>query len=342
MTYEYPDIKKNEPLTLITMNGIGDLCWAFVKLANIKKQYNIPSLKLKVHLAGDFRDNRVNQILDRFTFIDSYEGMRFKVHKDHIVENRRIAYIKSGYNEKNEYTFIPNSHLEWNGRIEEIFPDITPCYDFFDTHYKCDAKDVRKACDYRKFGKISGAQCNSFICFHLGSTETNTINGMNRFQKWRLEDWGALVRIIRAQSDLPIYILGANYDNDYALKFIEVLNRMKYNNNVINLCGKTSTTLAVEMLRISSLTVSFASGIGIVSTYLGTPTIMFWMPEEKSVSRTQDIAFSNSFATNWVPPNILNSTYYPAFYFVDNINTVSRISKNFLDISRKKINLGYL
>lgn len=342
MNYTFPDIKKNEPLTLITMNGIGDLCWAFVKIANFKKAYNIPKIKLKLHLAGDQRDGRVNDIVERFSFVDEYESIRFNIHKEHIVENRRLAYIESGYNDAGEYTFIPNAHLEWQGRIEEIFPDVTPCYDFFDKYYKCDPKDVRKACDFRKQGKINNTACNSFICFHLGSTNTNTHNGMNRFQKWRLEDWAALVRAIRGYCDLPIYILGAHYDNEYALKFIDVLNRMKYNANVLNLCGKTSASLMIEMLRISALTVSFASGVAIASTYLGTPTIMFWMPEEKSVSINRDIGFSNKFSTNWVPPNILNSTYYPAFYFVDNINTVSRISRNFLEITRAKVNQGYL
>ena len=104
--------------------------------------------------------------------------------------------------------------------------------------------------------------------------------------------------------------------------------------NVQNMCGKTTTTQIIEVLRQASLVVSFASGIGIASTYLETPTVMFWMPQDYSVSPYEDLRFSDSFATNWVPPYAIGQTYYPAYYFKDTVDTVAAACEDMLEKSR--------
>ena len=42
----------------------------------------------------------------------------------------------------------------------------------------------------------------------------------------------------------------------------------------------------------------------------------------KSFSQYDDIRFHRNFATNWVPPNLINYTYYPTYYFEDNTQSV--------------------
>lgn len=321
MNYEYEPILKGKSITIKTLNGIGDLCWCAVKLANLKKVYEIPKLTIKMHMAGDHRDTRSHDFIKNFDFVDFVIFSKFDIHKNPVNYKNRINYVDNGYDEyKKEYTFIINPYIEWKGRLENIFPDVPPCYDFFNKCYISNKSDLNFAKNLQRIGFINNQKRVGSICFHLGCTSNNTHNGMNRFEKWKIEDWAELTKKIRLITDLPIYIIGAKYDDDYASRLIDQTKNQ--NLNILNLCGKTTTTQTIEILKNTSLVVSFASGIGISSTYLETPTIMFWMPEGESISPYHFLHFSNSFATNWVPPYLINKTYFPAYYFKDDVDSV--------------------
>lgn len=332
MKSNFEPLLKNKPVVITTLNGIGDLCWCFVKLANLKKIYDIPKITIKMHMAGDQRDARSQEFIKRFDFIDFIIFSKFEIHKNPVSENNRINYIDNGYNsKKTEYTFIVNPYIEWDGRIEEILPEVPPCFDFFKKSYVPTKADMVYAKNLQQVGYVKNQKNVSCILFHLGCVDNNTHNGMNRFENWNIKNWADLARKLRQISDLPIYVVGAKYDNEYALRLMkEVENE---NLNIHNMCGKTTTTQVIEIMKHASLVVSFASGIGIASTYLETPTVMFWMPEKHSVSPYDPIHFSNSFATNWVPPYLINKTYYPAYYFKDTVDTVFNECKKIIDQS---------
>ena len=358
MTYNFETIQGNQPsLTVKLLNGIGDLCWCAVKLANLKKTYNIKNLYAKMHMAGDHRDSRSKDFIKRFSFFNKIEFEKFAIYQKPISIEQRLNYVPSKYSEiknkiaytptetkKNlrnlyitetndkyqnkhqqtiipEYTFIVNPYIEWDGRIEEIWPDVPPCHDFFFSHYRINYQDTTNALSLSKKGKLFNTDKTGYFCIHLGCTDNNTTNGMNRFENWSTQNWVELCQKLNSISNLPIYIIGAAYDNQYAKKLTNLTDQYP-ELNVVNLCDKYNTPQTIEILRNASLVVSFASGIGIAATYLKTPTIMFWMPEYKSVSPYDDIRFHRNFATNWVPPNLINYTYYPAYYFEDNTQSV--------------------
>jgi hypothetical protein len=358
MTYNFEPIQGNCPaIAMRLLNGIGDLCWCAVKLANFKKTYKINNLYAKMHLAGDYRDSRSKDFIKRFTFFNRIEFEQFPIHQNPISIEQRLNYVPSKYSmtknknnytpsetkknlrsfylsEKNEkyqnkyrqapvpeYTFIVNPYIEWDGRIEEIWPDVPPCHDFFFTHYRINPQDTKSALSLTQQGKLFNTDQKGYFCIHLGCTANNTHNGMNRFENWSIQNWFELCQKLNSISNFPIYIIGAAYDNEYATKLTDLTDQYP-ELKVINLCAKYSTLQTIEILRNASLVVSFASGIGIAATYLKTPTIMFWMPEYKSVSPYDDIRFHRNFATNWVPPDLINQIYYPAYYFEDTTQSV--------------------
>lgn len=319
MKFNYESMDFDKPIYIKTLNGIGDFCWLAVKISYIKKIYNIPKITLRMQLAGDYRDSRAIDFIRKFDFIDEIFETRFSIFKNKVCLNKRLNYIDLGYNkDKSEYTLIINPYIEHEGRIEQILPDVPCNFNFFNNSYQIDKQDIVFAKEFAKKGSLFGKGTIGHIVFHLGCKTNNTFNGMNKDASWKIIDWVKLAKKIRKITNLPIYVLGASYDNDYAEEFLQSCN----DGNIFNLCGKTKITQSIEMLRQSCLVVSFASGIGIASTYLETPTLMFWMPETHSVSPYEFIHFSNSFSTNWVPPYCIGKSYMPAFYHIDDVNNV--------------------
>lgn len=318
-------IQKNKPLTIKTLNGIGDLCWLMVVINNLKKIYKIPKLTIKLQLAGDRRDDRALKFIKKFKNVDDAFSERFDIFKQPIIINKKLNYINEGYrkfgnglgielwgkgkiNLNIEYTYIINTYLEKGIRIEEILPDVPVDWNILKESYEIDKNDTKFVKE--KFGK-------EYICFHLGCLTNNTVNGMNREETWNYDHWYQLAKKIRKISDLPIFIVGAFYDKDYSQPFMK-----KYGKdieNIYDVCGETDTTQLIEMLRDCKLLVSFASGVAISAVYMYIPTVMFWMPEKYSVSPWDEIHFSDNFATAWIPPN---NKYYPAYYHKDSPTTV--------------------
>lgn len=319
---DHLEIERGKPLAIRTMNGFGDLCWLMTVINNFKKYYELPKLTIRIQLAGDHRDGRATNFIARFKNVDEVGEVRYSIHRHPISIEGKINYTPSGYNkDKSELTLIINPYIEWVGRIENIFPDVPCDWDVLNSGYQPDPEGVKIAESMLKYGKLNGLNKKGYICWHFGCLMTNTSDGMNRGETWNLSHWYELGIRIREISDLPIYILGARYDNDYATKFMSLYGDKLP--DIYNLCGATNATQVIEVLRQANLVVSFASGLPIASTYMYVPTIMFWMPQGYSVSSTNNIQFSDAFATNWVPQKSLDSKlYYPAFYHRDTVDSV--------------------
>jgi hypothetical protein len=320
------DIEPGKPLVLRTANGIGDLCWLMVLAGSLKRRLNLPKLSLELQLAGDDRDDRALEFVRRFTAIDEVTSSRFDIHLQPVAADARLRYIPNGYAPSRSageapYTLIINPWLEWQGRLENFLPELEPQWNVLSTGYRRDPSDVAEAAGYSRSGQLMDQPRTGHICIHLCSRRDNTIAGMNRDGLWSLDDWLAVITRLRTVSDLPIYILGAKEDAEYAG---ELMNRAGGRiAQLYDACGATSATLAIEVLRQSSLMVSFASGLAVAACYLGVPTVAFWNREGHSISPNEDIWFSDSFSTNWASPQMLAAgLYYPALYGRDDPDTI--------------------
>ena len=318
------EIEPGRPLVLHTANGIGDLCWLMVLAGSLKRRLNIPRLTLELQLAGDERDGRAVEFARRFTAVDEVTTARFDIHLQPVAAGARLRYVPNGYavaTKRRAYTLIVNPWLEWQGRLENFMPEVEPQWGVLATGYRRDPADERTAAAYSWPGRLLGQPRTGHIAIHLCSRSDNSTAGMNRGGLWSLGDWLALLERLRTISDLPIYILGAKQDADYSAELLSLARRRVQ--HLYDLCGATSTTLAIEILRQSSLVVSFASGLAVAACYLGVPTVAFWNAEGHSTSPHEDVWFSDGFATNWAPPAMLASgLYYPAIYGRDTPETV--------------------
>jgi ADP-heptose:LPS heptosyltransferase len=70
---------------------------------------------------------------------------------------------------------------------------------------------------------------------------------------------------------------------------------------VVNLCGKTSLTELLGLIKGASAFVGWCGGNTIVSQHLNTPTLMLW----------SDYFEHRAFQTNWVDPDRLDKVYKP-------------------------------
>lgn len=315
----WPEIRRSETLNLRVMNGIGDLCWLCSVIGNMKKAYDIDKINIDVQLAGDHRDGRAHEFIERFDFIDKITTTRFNIHSPQGPYENRLIYMDQGYNAEGDlYTLFPNPWIEWGGRLEEMFPDVPIMWDIFN-HFVALPQEVGFAENLKRNGTCLGQAERGYFCFHMGTEATSTTDGMNRGGDWSTMDWAKLMGKVKQISDLPIYIIGAPYDNGYTDNVFKLL---EPGHGIVNLAGKTSSTQVVEVLKQATAVVGFPSGIPITSTYLGTPTVMFWRPEGTSHSSQCSLWFSDSFATNWVRPDFIGETYHPAWYGKDDVESV--------------------
>ena len=315
-----PPLDRERPLVVRTMNGIGDLCWSMAMIANAKAVLGIQNIVVDMHLAGDFRDNRAVEFIRRLDFVDYVMSSPFPIKQRAPVVRNRIQYMPSGYNQdRTVYTLIPNGALEWGQRLETLLPTIPVEWRLLTTRYFPDEIGAARAKELSRAGRLLGDECRSYVCLHLGAESDNTRAGMNIGGVWTPRHWVELASMIRAQSDLPIYVLGAEYDRQFAERVFPPPVSEKL--GIVNLCGQTSCTGLVEILRRCELLVSFASGVAVCAVYLGVPTVCFWNPEGRSMGDSTPYWFSDAFATSWVAPA---ARYRAAVYGRDDCDSVFR------------------
>lgn len=284
-----PPIDQTRPLVIRSGDGIGDLCWLFATLGNAEP------FNLVLPLHGNHRDRRAEDFASRFDFVRSVRSERFAMHTPHVAN--RIGYMPAGYGADGSYTLHINPFVEWDYRLDEIFPGLEPCWDFMDRYQRDDTAQ-----------KIHGR----YVVVHPGCLEDNTVRGQNGGGMWSVRDWRRVITSI-LDAGRKVLIVGAEYDDKYA-KLVSV-------GDAINLCGMNTVPQTVEILRGAELVIGFPSGIPILSTYLHVPTLMFWRDPHRPLPASQ-LTFGESFATNWVPPRAM---YVPLWFGRDDADEVIRV-----------------
>ena len=315
-------IELGNPLTIKCLSNLDDVCWAMTKINGLKEKYSIPWIKLKLHLPGDYRDGSTVAFAKRFNFIDEVVTERFDIHDSCTAKCHRLNYVQDGYDPiTRELTMIPNRHIEWDGRLESYMKEVPCDWSFLNgTNYQRDPEGTNIAISLVRDGSLRGAPKSGYITVHLGSKTENTTGGMNRGNLWTIHNWRSLLHSLEAISSLPVYLVGGSEDKDYANEFMaETSTSVR---RVTDLTGSLSLTATIEVLRHSSLHLSFASGLGVAATYMHTPTIMFWREPGNGLQTVPIYYFSKSFSTNWVPKSSINSSYCPATYGIDSTESV--------------------
>ena len=300
-------------MKVLLPTGIGDSVWALHKIQSVRDKLD-PHGRIDVSLVGgtDKVDTRALDFVRRFRFVDSVDMRPYSLHAYGPLTHPDGTY---NYIEDGRYTFddepyivlIPNRSLEQGIRLEDWLPHYPIRWSIFDDFRLTITERVQAADIHRNIGR-------DFAVFYPGPLAGNTVEGHNRGPLWTPADWLQLGRLIHDQFGLDIVTVGASYDLAYYAQQLEPIlgpDRSFWHNQI----GQTTLGQLWALTSRSRFVISYQAGVGIVSTYLGTPTAIFWRPQGDSISSKCYLSFDNRMASAWVPPNILASgTHMPLYY----------------------------
>ena len=328
-------------MNFLVGTGIGDSVWGIFKAKSIAKHYNQKEINLKIQVTGlenenSWRQLRAFDFIKRFDFVHSAEAYPMpRIQKkgpaclknSPSYENGLLRYINYGKNiykklKDIDYILIPNEILEKGNRLETWLPQFDMNWDTVRKHYKFTLEEIKIANDLKN-------EIGEYCIFYIGPEQGNIVGGkgFNKDALWKPTDWVTLGDYIHQKFGLKILVVGASYDNDYYQKYI--LENLKNKNFWISKIGKYEINQTFAICKNSKFTISFPSGIGIVSHYLDVPTCIFWRPKHNSMSNKDYISFNEPMSYAWTYPDWKEKgNYYPAFYTIDNPESIFNVITN--------------
>ena len=329
-------------MNFLVAQGIGDSIWGLFKAQSIAQHYNQQEINIK--FAGVKNENkwiqtvqvRAFDFIKRFDFVNNTElyympmgGKKGPVLlKGEISDKNGIhRYINHGKNiYKNlkniDYILISNEILEKGNRLETWLPQFNLNWDIVRKHYKFTQEEIKIANDLKN-------EIGEYCIFYIGPEQGNITggSGFNKDALWKPNDWITLGDYIHEKFGLKILVIGASYDNDYYQKYI--LEKIKNRNFWISKIAKYQINQTFAICKNSKFVIAYPSGIGIVSHYLDVPTCIFWRPKYNSISHKSYISFSEAMSYAWTYPDWKEKgNYYPAFYTVDNPESIFNVITN--------------
>jgi hypothetical protein len=300
-------------MNFLLPQGIGDSVWALHKIQSVRDKL-APSAPIDVMLSCGERNilqDRAMDFIRRFDFVNSVDMREgWEIREEPIFHPAGYwNYIKDGmYRFRDEVAcvLIPNAALERGIRIEQWLPQYDIDWNIFD-HFHITTEE-------QAVGEKLRRRLGPYAVFYPGPLGGNTFEGHNRNMLWKPEEWVALGERIHHELGLPIVAVGASYDYDYFEYFITPrLNGASF--YWTNLIGETSLGELFSVTSHAKFVISYQAGVGIVATYLRTPTAIFWRERGDSISNHGFLSFENEMASAWVPSAIIESgAHLPLIY----------------------------
>jgi hypothetical protein len=200
---------------------------------------------------------------------------------------------------------IPNAPLERGIRLENWLPQYPIDWNIF-LRFHITPEE-------RAYGNMVREKVGPYAVFYPGPIEGNTTEGHNRGMLWQPAEWIALGEEVH-KLGLKVVVVGAAYDYDY-YRYMLAPRLNGASSHWVDLIGRTSLGELWSVTSNAKFVISYQAGVGIVSTYLGTPTAMWWRRRGDSISRSGFLSFEEEMASAWVPPATLASgNYLPMIY----------------------------
>lgn len=282
--------------------GIGDSAWALMKIQSVAASLGVPRIDVSLACGKlSVIESRALDFVRRFRFVDSAQMLPgYALMRDPVFTPEGYwNYIEDGlYDFAGERycVLVPNAALERGQRLESWLPHHPTRWEIFD--------DFRIDPAERVFADRLADRVGPYAIFYPGPLDGNTVQGHNRNMIWRPDDWLALGERIHRELGLAIVAVGAPYDALYydALLAPRLNGASSYWTNLI---GQTSIGELYATTSRSRFCVSYQAGVGIVATYLGTPTAIFWRAKGDSIMRDAFLSFEEAMSHCWVPPAAL-------------------------------------
>lgn len=312
-----------KPFRILTCQGIGDSVWAVFKMQDIARKYGSDWVEILV--AGWDRNDletRAIPLLRQFDFVSDvrfYEMPKGSLGPmllpgEATDEKGRYRYIPDGkppfwLEGDVDFVAVSNRALENGIRLEDWLPEYEIDWDPF-----CLLRDII-------WETIQPRTPAQYVVFYLGSEGANSEKsrgGHNRGALWTPEQWAELGDKIVDEFLCEIVVVGAGYDSSYYKNQVEPLVRRKgcWHNRI----AEFTIFETLKVCENAKTVVSYQSGIGIMSHYLGKPTVMWWRPEGDSIIEGANVTFSEEMATAWTYPGATN--YKPCIYGRESVEDI--------------------
>lgn len=308
-------------MKLLVPQGLGDSVWSMFKIPAIAARH-APDEPIEIRIACWWQcevETRSLEFMRRFNFVSGAEmyvmpmdGRCGPVHPpDDFVDQRgRYIYIPSGPTDEYpgiDFVAIANGHLERGGRLEDWLPEYPIDWTVTDRFRFTDGELA--------FADVL-AEKGRYAVLYFGPKGGNTTEGHNRGPIWTPHDWAAVANGLHARG-LRCVAVGASYDRRYLDEMIDPLEvdgtiAPPIDEDFLG-CHEIGQTMAV--LRRASVCVSYQSGIGIMSSYFGVPTAIFWRPDGDSINPGTLVSFDETMASAWVRPDMIaEGRHLPCIY----------------------------
>ena len=283
--------------------GIGDSIWAIHKAADISRHRGDGTVSIRLACGGMNQEieSRAVPFLRRFSFIDDVALLMAPVHPygPAVDKDGFYRYIPDGPAGAPfgcDYALIPNAALEKGIRLEAWLPE-----------FECDwgiMRHFRFLPEELEFASTLREQLGRYVIFYPGPLEGNTSCGHNRGMIWEPDHWARLGHELHERYGVQIVVVGASYDADYWTQFLSRRVNPSFWHEYI---GKWHIAQTYAVVKGAECCVSYQSGIGIVASYLGVPTAIFWRAKGDSVRGDCLLHFEESFKDAWVDPAMLEA-----------------------------------
>lgn len=290
--------------------GIGDSVWALHKIQGVAAAHGDAQIDIGLVCGAESKiETRALDFIRRFKFVNSVRMCQgYGILQEPMFKDGYWNYIGDGF-----YVFkgekwcvlVPNTALEHGIRLEEWLPHIPIRWNIWD--------DFQITDDERAYGTYLTPP-GPYAVFYPGPLDGNTVQGHNRNMIWRPQDWIELGKRLHDERGLGIVTVGASYDAAYYDTLLGP-NLNGASGYWKNLIGRTSLGALWTITKHARMVISYQAGVGIVSTYMGTPTAIFWRAKGDSILRDGYLSFEEDMSHCWVPPAVINAgTHLPLIY----------------------------
>jgi len=282
-------------------SGIGDCSWAVSKLINAPEW---PDIEFEVAEGWPYRTAPYFEMLGKKV---SYGPFRY----DDIIAFEHSNPYKTWKDITSKgygcYYMEPNQHLEAGLPLHEYLPDLDTNY-----HYPLNIPDLTSCKLYKKYF----AALDEYP-YWVGISAAS-YRGAKAWNTWELDKWADLCLRILADG-YNICLVGGKWDDltDELETYIPV-DPMR----ILNLVGKTTFPEVCAVHTRCKFYIGFSSGLGIIRSVMGLPTIMLWPEHQKLLS------------TSWADPEDLYTGRYVALQY----ETTDRVYKAFRQQEREYSN----
>lgn len=296
-------------MNFLIPQGIGDAVWALLKVQDIAaKRDNVVNIFIACQNKNSAAEARALDFVRKFKFVSSAEMYEMPMNGQGgcillpgpiADENGYYRYIPDGETSLPgiDYVLMPNAPLERGIRIENWLSEYKTNWRIMD--------------DFSFDG--TGMQGFEYVVFYFSSIQNNTSSGHNRNGLWTPSQWIGLGKYIQEKLECKIVVVGADYDKSYFTGYIKPL--LSDPDEWIDLIGIYGIEQTFSIVKGARFVVAYQSGIGIVASYMGVPSGIFWRAKGDSISPDCYISFEEKMAEAWVNPAMIEKgKYLPLIY----------------------------